>query len=947
MKYYSILFLAVLILFGCSADNDNADELILWYKQPAKEWTDALPIGNGRLGAMIFGGAGRDRIQFNEETLWTGAPRDYNRKDAVSYLPRVRKLLFEGKQEEAEALAQQHFMGKKNNEDNYDSLFAEWLKKVRAPENLKPARPGFEDSGWKKMKVPTPDGFERVVPALEGEDGVFWFRKTFDLPEAWSGKPLVLALGNIRDMDFTYVNGHFLGSLKEKGIVREYDIPSRYLNKKNNIIAIQVINPDNKGGLSGYHFGVHGKMSVYPKGEAPQDGINLETEWKYKVQNDSPPVFPHYQASYQPFGDLWLDFPGLDSVTQYKRKLNLRNAVSTTTYTSNGITYTREYFASAPDQAIVIHLSADHKKALHFRASLSTKHHLSKVSKIDDQTLALNLKLRKGILKAESRLRIETDGGKVKIDSGKIIVEDANAATLYLVAGTSYKNYKETDGDPAEVCKQALKTLSGKNYQEVKSEHIQSYQKLFTPFSIDLGHTENETLPTDERIKKFDSDKDPSLVSLYVQYARYLLISSSRPGSLPSNLQGIWNDEMRPPWGSKYTTNINLEMNYWPAEVLNLSACHEPLFAMMENLSERGRETAKDYYGCSGWVLHHNTDIWLSTSPVDNANHGIWPTGGAWLCHQLWQHFQFTQDTVFLRDTAYPIMKSAAKFFNCFLIEDPETGWLISTPSNSPEHGGLVAGPTMDHQIIRDLFKNCIRAGKILKMDQAFRDTLEKKYKAIAPNHVGSFGQLQEWLQDKDDTSDHYRHVSHLWGVFPGTDITWKEPKLMEAARRSLQYRGDEGTGWSLAWKINLWDRFREGNHAYRLLKEILSPAEMQGRKNRGGSYRNLFDAHPPFQIDGNFGGAVGVTNMLIQSETGVIDLLPALPDELTSGSVRGICARGAFVLDITWEKGQLEKVTVLAKTGGKCRLRYGNKRKSFETKRGETYHLNSQLELL
>jgi alpha-L-fucosidase 2 len=428
-----------------------------------------------------------------------------------------------------------------------------------------------------------------------------------------------------------------------------------------------------------------------------------------------------------------------------------------------------------------------------------------------------------------------------------------------------------------------------------------------------------------------------------MQYGRYLLISSSRPGTQPANLQGIWNDLLTPPWGSKYTTNIILEMNYWPAEVLHLSPCTQPLFAAIKELAQAGAVTAREHYGAPGWVLHHNTDQWRGTAPINASNHGIWVSGAAWLCLHVWEHFLFTQDTAFLR-SQYPVMKAAADFFVHFLVKDPKTGWLISTPSNSPEQGGLVAGPTMDHQIIRELFRNCISAATILKTDNGFTQTLANMLPQIAPNQVGKYHQLQEWLEDKDDTTNHHRHISHLWGVYPGTDITWNDSTLMKAARQSLLYRGDSGTGWSLAWKVNCWARFKESDHALLILKTLLQPAYDKRGIERGGVYNNLFDAHPPFQIDGNFGGAAGIAEMLIQSHTGTIELLPALPAELPNGEVKGICARGGFVLNITWQQGKLQQVTVLSTTGNTCRLKYGAQQIQFAAKKNEAYTFDGSL---
>jgi alpha-L-fucosidase 2 len=398
------------------------------------------------------------------------------------------------------------------------------------------------------------------------------------------------------------------------------------------------------------------------------------------------------------------------------------------------------------------------------------------------------------------------------LDGEKIKIEGADEVTLYLTAATNYKNYRDVSANPAAACINALKSITGKTYAQIKQAHIKEYQNYFNTFSLKLDKSYNEQLPTDIRLEKFATAADPSFVALYLQYGRYLLISSSRPGTRPANLQGIWNDLMSPPWGSKYTTNINAQMNYWPAELLNLSPMHASLFGMIDELATTGKQTARDHYNAPGWVLHHNTDLWRGTAPINAANHGIWVTGGAWLCQHLWEHYLFTQDKAFLQNKAYPVMKEAALFFNSFLVKDPATGYLVSSPSNSPEQGGLVAGPTMDHQIIRTLFKNVIEAGGLLKTDADLRQTLTEKIKNIAPNKIGRFGQLQEWMQDVDDTANKHRHISHLWGMYPGSEINWDETsELMKAARQSLLYRGDAATGWSLGWKINCWARFKDG----------------------------------------------------------------------------------------------------------------------------------------
>lgn len=932
----TFIFSFLISLFTIHHSLFAQQDLKLWYKQPAQKWTEALPIGNGRMGAMIFGGVATDRIQFNEESLWTGEPRAYNKKDAYKYLPQIRSLLNAGKQKEAEALAEKEFMGLKSGEGKKE----DWLAAVKRGDGLQgnPALPNFDDAHWKTMQVPAYDGWETV--GFDGLDGAVWLRKTIELPNDWLGKDLVLDLNRIRDIDYTYVNGILVGN-NTTADPRKYVIPANVLVKGKNLIAIQVINFYDKGGIQGYKDTTK-QIGIYPK-DAEALKLSLKGDWKYCIQNENPPATPVYQASYQPFGDVYLHFPQTENYTNYRRSLDISKAVATTSYKVGNTTFTRTYFVSAVQQVLAVQLTASQKEQLDFSIELGSAHKNFSTIAIDNNTLQLNVQVKHGVLHGEAMLTIYLTGGTSTIQGNELVISHATAATIHLAAATNFKNYKDVTANAHERCVQNIHQAKVVAYTILLQQHIKEYQSYYNTFDIQLGKSNFDHLPTDERLKQFATHADPAFVALYAQYGRYLLISSSRPNTMPANLQGIWNDLLMPPWGSKYTTNINAEMNYWPAEMLSLSTLHNALFKMIEELSVAGQTTAQNYYKARGWVLHHNTDLWRGTAPINASNHGIWVTGAAWLCQHLWEHYQYTNDKAFLAKY-YPIMKSAAMFFVDFLVKDSATGYLISTPSNSPEQGGLVAGPTMDHQIIKALYKNTIAASELLKKDQLFADTLRSQLQQIAPNKIGKYGQLQEWMQDKDDTTNKHRHVSHLWAVYPGNDINWDEtPTLMQAAKQSLLYRGDAATGWSLAWKINWWARFKDGNHAYQLIKLLFNTADKGG----AGSYNNLFDAHPPFQIDGNFGGAAGIAELLVQSHTKYIDILPALPTDFADGAIKGLCTRGAFVVNMNWKNNQLQQLEITSKMGNSCWLRYGDKVLKLQTQKGKTYKLNNRLQLM
>jgi alpha-L-fucosidase 2 len=649
----------------------------------------------------------------------------------------------------------------------------------------------------------------------------------------------------------------------------------------------------------------------------------------------------------QPMGDLFVEVAHAGNVENYKRALDLSKGEGTVSYSVAGKKYRRTYFGNYPAKIMVYHFESD---ALTDYNILYSSPHIRMGESFSDDLYSFQGKVDYNGMEYETCIRFDTDGN-IAFKEGRMLITGAKKMTLYHTASTdyvdTYPDYKGNDYRAEN--KNTISGLKVKKYRQIRKEQLEDYQSLFSKVQLDLGSTERNTIQTDIRLVEYnEGTADPDLEELFFQYGRYLMISGSRPGTLPLNLQGKWNNRTNPAWACDYHTNINIQMIYWPAEVTHLQECHLPLFDFMESLVEPGRNSAKEFFNARGWIVNTMSNIFGYTSPGWRFPWGFYPGGAGWLCQHAWEHYDFTRDEDFLRETAWPLMKEAAMFWMDYLIED-ENGYLVSSPSYSPEHGGISRGASMDHQIAWDLLNNCVQACEVLEVDQEFKQDAKIVRDRIFPPTIGRWGQLQEWKEDVDDPANTHRHVSHLFALHPGKQISVENtPDLAEAARVSLNARGDEGTGWSLAWKVNFWARLKDGDRAYRLYRNLLRPKGITGIEEArgGGTYPNLLNTHPPFQLDGNMGGCAGLAEMLLQSHAGVIELLPALPAGWKTGSVKGLRARGGFEVNMEWKEGLLVKAEIAGMEGAKGTYKYAGETKEFEIPSGGIYAANTRADL-